>query len=187
MEISVIKEMAMRAARLPDALSLAWGVPSFPTPPYIRAAVSAAFDADPDIGRYSLPDGLPALRALIASQHTAATGIAIDPDRDVVVTAGNMQGMLLLFHVLLEAGDEVIVTDPGFASHVQQLRLVGAQPRYWPLDEQRGWALDIDALPDLIGPRTRAIVLVSPANPTGRIFARETSSRSAGSHANTAS
>ena len=173
MTISVIKEMAMRAAEVPGAVSLAWGVPSFATPAHVRAAVAEAFDADPTVGRYTLPDGLPALRALIARVHERDTGVAVDPQDNVLVTAGNMQGLSILFHTLLDAGDEVIVTDPGFASHVQQIKLCGAIPRYWVLDEARGWQLDLDALPTLITPRTRAIVVVSPSNPTGRVFPRE--------------
>ncbi|MEQ9062173.1 MAG: pyridoxal phosphate-dependent aminotransferase [Gammaproteobacteria bacterium] len=173
MEISVIKEMAMRAAAVPGAVSLAWGVPSFATPTATRAAVSAAFDADPEIGRYTLPDGLPALREAIASAHLRETGVAVDAAEHVLVTAGTLQGMSLLFPARLDAGDEVIVTDPGFASHVQQAHLCGATVRFWALDETRGWQLDLAALPALLTPRTRAIVLVSPSNPTGRVFPRE--------------
>ena len=66
--------------------------------------------------------------------------------------------------------DEVIVTDPGFASHLQQIKLCGAHPVYWPLLEEKGWSLDIDALEGLITAKTKAIVLVSPSNPTGTIF-----------------
>jgi aspartate/methionine/tyrosine aminotransferase len=84
-----------------------------------------------------------------------------------------MQAMSTMLRVLLEVGDEVIVTDPGFCSHVQQIELAGGIPRYWRLDESRGWQLDMSALPALIGERTRAIVLVNPSNPTGRIFARD--------------
>lgn len=173
MELSIIKEMAMLGARVPGAVSLAWGLPSFRTPEHIRAAVKAALDDDPDVGRYTLPDGIPELRALVAERHAADTGISVDADHHVIVTAGNMQGMNMLLHVLLDPGDEVIVTDPGFASHFQQIRLCGARPRFWQLDEARGWRLDVDALPGLVTDRTRAIVLVSPSNPTGRIFERE--------------
>lgn len=173
MEISVIKAMAMRAAATPGAVSLAWGLPSFPTPEPIREAVKRALDADPTVGRYTLPDGLPELREAITVAHQAQTGVAIDAAEQVLVTAGNMQGMNVLFHVLLDADDEVILTDPGFASHVQQVRLCGAVPRYWRLDEDTGWQLDLDALPGLVNERTRAIVIVSPSNPTGRIFERD--------------
>ncbi|GAB4358104.1 MAG: pyridoxal phosphate-dependent aminotransferase [Kiloniellaceae bacterium] len=168
--VSAIKDMAMRAAGLEDVASLTWGLPSFRAPAHIRRAVQGLLDSDPELGMYSLPDGLPALRRAAAAAHRAATGVAVDPDRNVTVTAGNMQGLNALFHVLLDPGDEIIVTDPGFASHLQQIRLCGGRPVYWPLDEARGWALDVDALPALITPRTKAIVLVSPANPTGTIF-----------------
>jgi aspartate/methionine/tyrosine aminotransferase len=169
-EISAIKQMAMRAAQVPDAVSLAWGLPSFRTPEHVRAAVAAALDADPDVGKYALPDGLAELRRLAAERHARITGIDTDPDQEVLVTAGNMQGLNALVHTLVDPGDEVIVTDPGFASHVQQIRLCGGVPVFWTLDEAAGWTLDVSALPDLIGPRTKAIVLVSPSNPTGRIF-----------------
>jgi aspartate/methionine/tyrosine aminotransferase len=72
--------------------------------------------------------------------------------------------------VLINPGDEIIVTDPGFASHFQQIKLCGGNPIYWRLDESGGWALNLDALPGLITDRTKAIVLVTPSNPTGKIF-----------------
>lgn len=87
-----------------------------------------------------------------------------------MITAGNMQGLNALFHVLLDPGDEVVVTDPGFASHVQQIRLCGGKPVFWAMDEANGWRPDIEGLPDLITDRTKALVLVSPSNPTGKIF-----------------
>jgi aspartate/methionine/tyrosine aminotransferase len=168
--VSAIKEMAMRAAKLPGAASLTWGLPSFRTPDHIRHAVEQALEDDPDIGKYTLPDGLPQLRAAAAEAHRAATGITVDPDRNVTITAGNMEGVKTLLRAVLDPGDEVIVTDPGFSSHFIQIGLVGARPVHWRLDEARGWALDLEALPGLIRPRTKAILLVTPSNPTGRIF-----------------
>ena len=170
LKLSAIKEMAMRSAKVEGAVSLAWGLPSFRTPEPIRRAVARALETDPDIGKYALPDGLPALRQAAAETHLAACGIAVDPDREVMITAGNMQGLNSLLHTMIEPGDEVIVTDPGFPSHIQQVRICGGKPVFWRLDETRGWALDLDALPGLISARTKAIVLVSPSNPTGRIF-----------------
>jgi aminotransferase len=168
--ISAIKEMAMRSARVPGAASLTWGLPSFRTPEHIRAAVAAALGTDPDIGKYALPDGLPALRALAARHYRDATGMDVDPDASVLITAGNMQGLNALFHTIIDPGDQVIVTDPGFASHFHQIRLCGGEPVHWAMDESRGWALDVDALPGLINARTKGIVVVSPSNPTGNIF-----------------
>jgi aspartate/methionine/tyrosine aminotransferase len=168
--ISAIKEMAMRSALVKGAVSLTWGLPSFKTPEHIRRSVEGMLEADPDIGKYSLPDGLPELRALVAKEHFAATGIEADADRNVMVTAGNMQGLNALFHVIIDPGDQIIVTDPGFPSHFQQIRLCGGEPVYWTMTEADGWRLDIDSLAGLITDRTKGIVLVSPSNPTGKIF-----------------
>lgn len=168
--ISAIKEMAMRSARVEGAASLAWGLPSFRTPEHIRRAAEGRLETDAEIGMYSLPDGLLELREVVAREHLAATGIRVDPDRNVMITAGNMQGLNALFHVIIDPGDEIIVTDPGFSSHFQQIRLCGGEPVHWKLDESLGWRLDVDALPSLLSDRTKAIVLVSPSNPTGKIF-----------------
>lgn len=171
--ISAIKEMAIRSARIEGAASLAWGLPSFRTPGQIRRAVERRLESDPDIGKYALPDGLPELRALVVNEHFAATGIRVDPDRNVMITAGNMQGLNALFHVLIDPGDEIIVTDPGFASHFQQIRLCGGRPVHWPMDESMGWSLNVDDLHSRITDRTRALVVVSPSNPTGKIFSED--------------
>lgn len=168
--VSAIKEMAIRSAGIEGAASLTWGVPSFATPAHIRDAVAQAMADDPDIGKYSLPDGTPELRAEVARYHAAATGRDVDPAREIMITAGNIQGLNALFHTILDEGDEVIITDPGFASHIQQILLCGGIPVYWTMDEETGWTLDIDALAALVTERTKAIVLVTPSNPTGRIF-----------------
>jgi aspartate/methionine/tyrosine aminotransferase len=168
--LSAIKDMAMRAAKVPNVASLAWGLPSFRTPEHIRRRVQEQLDADPDIGKYALPDGLPELRRVVAEQHQAQTGVATHADANVLITAGNMQGLNSLFHMLIDHDDEIIVTDPGFASHAQQIRLYGGKPVYWKMDETEAWRLDLDGLSDLITARTKAIVLVSPSNPTGKIF-----------------
>ncbi|NQW10162.1 MAG: pyridoxal phosphate-dependent aminotransferase [Alphaproteobacteria bacterium] len=169
-EVSAIKQMAMRGGKVEDVAALTWGVPSFRTPVSIRQAVARALEHDPDIGKYALPDGLPALRHAVSAHHEAITGLRPDPDRNVMITAGNIQGLNSLFHVLLESGDEVIVTDPGFASHLQQIRLCGGVPVFWPMDEAKGWRLDLDRLADLVTERTKAILLVNPSNPTGTLF-----------------
>jgi len=122
------------------------------------------------IGKYALPDGLPELRRIVAERHRLETGVATDPDRHVMITAGNMQGLNALFHVLIDPGDEIIMTDPGFASHTQQIRLCGGKPIHWKMHEEEGWSLDLDGLSELITVHTKAIVLVSPSNPTGKIF-----------------
>ena len=171
--VSAIKEMSILSARVPDVASLAWGLPSFRTPAHIRKAVEEALDNDPDIGKYTLPDGLPELRAAVAGAHERNTGVVVDADRDVMISAGNMQALNAVFNSILEQDDEIILTDPGFASHFLQIQLCGGKPVSWPLDESREWSLDVDALPALITRKTKAILLVSPSNPTGSIFGEE--------------
>jgi aspartate/methionine/tyrosine aminotransferase len=171
--VSAIKEMSMLSAKVPDVASLAWGLPSFRTPAHIRAAIQEALDSDPDIGKYTLPDGLPELRAAVADEHRRSTGVAVDADRNVMISAGNMQALNAVLHAIIDSGDEIILTDPGFASHFLQVRLCGGRPVAWPLDESRDWSLDLDALPALITDRTKAILLVSPSNPTGTVFKEE--------------
>ncbi|MEW9920907.1 pyridoxal phosphate-dependent aminotransferase [Marimonas sp. MJW-29] len=168
--MSAIKEMSILSAKVPGAASLAWGLPSFRTPAPIREAVSAALEADPKIGMYALPGGLPDLCEAVAEEHARRTGMSVDPERNVTITAGNMEGLNSLFQVLVDPGDEVIVTDPGFVSHISQITFCGGRPVFWPMQEDQGWQLDLAALERLISPRTKAIVLVSPSNPTGRIM-----------------
>jgi len=166
--------MSILSASVPNAASLAWGLPSFRTPEPIRRATAQALKDDPKIGMYALPGGLPELLNAAAQEHKRRTGIDVDPDQNVTITAGNMEGLNTLFHVIVDPGDEVIVTDPGFVSHITQIQFNGGIPVYWKMDEAQGWQLDIEALPALIGPRTKAIVLVSPSNPTGSILSEKT-------------
>ncbi len=171
--ISAIKDMAMLSARIEGAASLTWGLPSFRTPEYIRRGVKQYLDEDLDAGKYTLTDGLPELRELVVAEHKKKTGIDVDADENVMICAGNMQSLNTLFHTMLDPGDEIILTDPCFASHIQQINLFSGKPVYWPLDENNNWSLDIDLLADLITAKTQAIVLVSPSNPTGKIFSED--------------
>ena len=171
--LSGIKEMAVLSAAVDDVASLAWGIPSVATPDYITAAVIDKLQNDPDIGKYTLPDGLPELKRLAALRHASETGVTVDAERRVMITAGNMQGMFGLLNVIIDPDDEVILTDPCFASHIQQISICGGKPVYWPLDEASNWSLDIEALPKLITRKTKAIIINSPSNPTGRIFSRD--------------
>jgi len=172
-QMSAIKEMAMLSARTKDAASLAWGLPSFRTPEYIRQGITEHLDSDADIGKYALPDGLEGLRQRVTQRHQDETGVLVDADDHVMITAGNMQGMSILMRALINPGDEVILTDPCFSSHIQQVRLNDGVPVYWALDEAHEWCLDVDKLPSLITEKTKALIIVSPSNPTGKIFSEQ--------------
>ncbi|MBV1931326.1 MAG: pyridoxal phosphate-dependent aminotransferase [Porticoccaceae bacterium] len=172
-QVSAIKQMAILSAEVEGAASLTWGVPSFRTPGLIRNSIKQKLDQDEDIGKYTLPAGLPELRNLVVEKHYRETGVKVDANENVLITAGNMQGLSTLLHVIVDPGDEIILTDPGFASHFQQIALCGGKAVAWPLDEQQDWQLDVEVLPDLIGEKTKAIIIVSPSNPTGKIFSQE--------------
>jgi aspartate/methionine/tyrosine aminotransferase len=172
-DVSAIKDMALRCAQTEGAVSLTWGLPSFQTPKYIRESIKHYLDVDFDAGKYTLPDGMPELRELVVEKHRQETGITVDADENILISAGNMQALNTLFHTMLDPGDEIILTDPCFASHIQQISLFDGRQVYWPLDEDNNWSLDLEVLPSLINDKTQAIVLVSPSNPTGKIFTRE--------------
>ena len=133
--ISAIKEMAMLSVRVEDAASLAWGLPSFRTPEPIRRTIEEKLEGDPAIGMYALPGGLPELCDAVACEYRRMMGVTVDPQHNVMITAGNMEGLNVLFQVIVDPGDQVIVTDPGFVSHAQQIRLNGGEPVFWPMDE----------------------------------------------------
>lgn len=170
--LSAIKDMAARAARREGSVSLAWGVPSFRTPEAIRAGATAALAEDPEVGKYTLPDGLPALRQAAAADHLARSGHAVSADANIIVSAGNMEAGQVVLRTLLDPGDEVIVTDPCFASHLLQIKLAGGRAVFWPMREADGWRADTAALEALVTPRTKALLLVTPSNPTGTVFPR---------------
>lgn len=172
--ISAIKEMAILSAEVPDSVSLAWGLPSFRTPVAIRRAVEGALEVDPQAGMYALPGGLPQLSEAVANEHKRRTGIEVDPEKNVAISAGNMEALNTLFHALVEPGDEVIVTNPGFVSHISQIRFNGGKPVFWTLDEEQDWQPNVADLPGLVTSKTKAIVIVNPSNPTGTIFSEET-------------
>lgn len=171
--VSEIKEMALLAAKVPGAIPFAWGIPFIETPLHIREALKDALDQDPDLGKYSPSLGLPELRKLIAQDIKQKYKIAADPDSELMVTAGAMEALMCVFQTIVNPGDEVIMTSPGFSSHIQQILLAGGTPKFLPLIEEKNWAIDLAALPKLITKKTKAIVLCSPCNPTGSIFSNK--------------
>ena len=118
MEVSAIKKMAMRSAHLSDVASLTWGVPSFRTPEHIRNAVHSALDTGADIGKYTLPDGLPLLRDHVARTHRERTGVSVDPDRNVPILLGDPYS-----HFIYENDNRYfnLASDPGVFDHMAYL------------------------------------------------------------------
>ena len=173
MAVSAIKEMSLIAMDMPGAINLAWGLPSFETPLHIRQKISKEVMNNPDIGKYAPPPGIPLLKQKLAERLKVQKGIEIVPETEMIITAGGMQGLMMTWMTILEPGDEVLVTSPGFSSHYEQIGLAGGVPVGIPLVEEEGWRVDIDVFRKAVTKRTKALVIVNPANPTGTLFTEE--------------
>lgn len=167
--ISATKLMPMLAAKVGGCVSLGQGVPSFRTPDHIVEAVCRALRDDPTAGRYSLQPGMPALREAIAADILARKGARFDPETEIGVTVGAMEALVMIMLTVVERGDEVIIPSPGYASHAEQVLMAEGVPVHVPL-RAADWGLDVDAVRAAVTPRTRAIIVCSPGNPTGGVY-----------------
>ncbi|MCZ6842624.1 MAG: aminotransferase class I/II-fold pyridoxal phosphate-dependent enzyme [SAR324 cluster bacterium] len=174
-ELSPIKEIELAAARVPGAVSLAQGIPSFDTPEVIKEYVKEKLDQG-ETARYSLAPGLPELRELVA-ESLLGEGMRYDPEGEIVVTAGSIEAISATLLALTEPGDEVILPSPCYASYQQVIRMAGCVPKFAALDEERNFDLDVESIARLITPRTAAIFYCNPNNPTGTIYSRAQSLR----------
>jgi aspartate/methionine/tyrosine aminotransferase len=167
-------EAAVRARALEaqgrHIIHLEIGEPDFDTPPNVREAAKRALDDG--FTHYGPPLGLPQLREAIAADASARKGFAVDPAR-VVVTPGAKPVMSFAIMALAQAGDEVIVPDPGFPIYESMTRFVGATPVPIPLREENDFRLDPGELRSLVTDRTRLVIINSPHNPCGSVLTAE--------------
>jgi aminotransferase len=167
---SVIREIT-RHAMAHGAVNLAQGFPDFACPPELKEAAKAAIDAD--LNQYAITWGARDLREAIAAKTARRhAGWSVDPETDITVTCGATEGMIAAMLALLNPGDEVVVFEPFYENYGPDAILSGAVPRYVTLHEPE-WRIDPDELRAAFGPRTRGLVLNSPHNPTGKVFARD--------------
>ncbi|HEY8239536.1 MAG TPA: pyridoxal phosphate-dependent aminotransferase [Candidatus Limnocylindrales bacterium] len=145
------------------------GEPDFDTPANVREAAKAAIDAG--MTHYPPFAGLPDLRAAIAADTTARRGFAVEPS-NVFVTVGGKGVMVYAIMGLVDPGDEVIVPDPGYPIYESITSFVGGKPVPIPIRMENDFRLDVDELATLITPRTKLLVINSPANPTGGVLTR---------------
>lgn len=153
-----------------DVLSFAAGEPDFPTPAHIREAARQAMEAG--YTRYTAVPGDPDLRAEVAAQFSRTRSVDAAPPQ-VVVGCGAKQIIAHFFNAVLEPGDEVIVPAPCWVSYPTQIRMVGGVPVLAPTTVEAGWCLTPETLRAHLTPRTRALVLNAPCNPTGGVYERE--------------
>ncbi|ROQ92293.1 pyridoxal phosphate-dependent aminotransferase [Desulfosoma caldarium] len=170
--VSAIKEIPLLAQKVPGCVSLGQGISSFPTPEHIVDAVCRHLRESVWTGKYTLGPGLPALRRAFADMLVRERGLWVDPDTEICITVGAMEGLCATVLTLIEPGDEVLLPSPNYASHIEQVLLAEGIPVFFPL-KPATWQLDLDALGHAISPRTKAIIICHPHNPTGAVFSKE--------------
>ncbi len=165
---SVIRGMSA-LAREHGAINLAQGFPDFPAPDFLKQAAARAI-AD-DVNQYAITWGSRRLREALARKYAEWYGMTVNPETDITVTCGSTEAMVATLMAIVAPGDEVIVFDPFYENYGPDAILCGATLRHVPMPI--GAALDLDRLAAAFSPKTRAIILNSPANPTGRVLTRD--------------
>ena len=166
--LSTIKKIELLAAKTPDVVSLAQGIPSFDTPESIKQRVYQAI-ADGKVAKYSLCPGLPALREVI-EENLASENMFYDFQTEIIVTAGSIEGITATLLTILDPDDEVILFNPTYVSYAEAIKVAGGRPFYVALNERNNWSLDTLYLKSAINKKTKAILICNPNNPTGTIF-----------------
>ena len=165
---SVIREMT-RLALQHGAVNLSQGFPDFPAPAEIKAAAQHAIASD--INQYAITWGGKKLRDAIAEKFARTQGVALDPEREITVCCGSTEAMMSAMLAIMNPGDEVVVFEPFYENYGPDAILSGATPRFVEL-RPPGWTFDPDELARAFGPQTKAIILNTPNNPTGKVFER---------------
>ena len=166
---SVIREMT-RLNELHGGVNLSQGFPDFPAPQAVKDAASQAIHDD--INQYAVTWGARRLREAIAREFTRRYHLPIVADEQVTVCCGSTEAMMSTMMAIIDPGDEVIIFEPFYENYGPDAILSGATPRYVTLREP-DWTFDPDELAAAFSNRTKAIILNTPNNPTGKVFARE--------------
>jgi aspartate/methionine/tyrosine aminotransferase len=170
---SVIREMT-RLALQHGAVNLSQGFPDFAAPAEIKEAARQAISDD--INQYAITWGAKALRDAIVEKFERTQGIRVDPEREITICCGSTEAMMSAMMAIINPGDEIVVFEPYYENYGPDAILSGATPRFVkmrpPSDENSVWTYDEDELAAAFGPKTKAIILNTPNNPTGKVFTR---------------
>jgi aspartate/methionine/tyrosine aminotransferase len=170
---SVIREMT-RQAMLYGAVNLAQGFPDFAAPAEIKQAARAAIESD--VNQYAITWGAKNLRNAIARQMGVWQGIAVDPEKEITVCCGSTEAMISTLLAVCNAGDEVVIFEPFYENYGPDSVLSGARPRFVklrpPASNGGEWTFDAKELRAAFDKNTKAIILNTPNNPTGKVFRR---------------
>lgn len=170
---SVIREMT-RQAMLHGAINLAQGFPDFPAPAEIKKAAQEAIGSD--VNQYAITWGAKSLRGAIARQMQAWQGVPVDPEKQVTVCCGSTEAMISTLLAVCNAGDEVVIFEPYYENYGPDSILSGAKPRFVrlhpPAQPSGEWTFDERELRAAFHKHTKAIIVNTPNNPTGKVFTR---------------
>jgi aminotransferase len=165
---SVIREMT-RLALKHGAVNLSQGFPDFPAPAEIKEAARQAISDD--INQYAITWGAKALRDAVVEKFQRTQGVRYDPEREITICCGSTEAMMSVMMAVINPGDEVVVFEPFYENYGPDAILSGAVPRFVKL-RPPDWSYDEKELAAAFGPNTKAIILNTPNNPTGKVFTR---------------
>ena len=164
--MDVLERAQALEAKGENVIHLEVGEPDFDTPECIKQAAARAIAEGKTHYTHSL--GLLELRETIAAHYRHKYGVAVEP-ANIIVTAGTSPAMFLIFAALIEPGDEIILPDPHYACYPNFIRFLGGRPIYVPVREENGFVYEVEEVKKAISARTKAILINSPANPTGML------------------
>ena len=157
-----------------DVISLGQSVPFFGPPPQMLDAVREALDSfGPRLHTYGPDAGIPELRNALARKLREFNGVSFDPDTQLLVTPGSNQAFMVVMTTILEPGDEVAIASPYYFNHHMAIELSGGTVKEIPLGEEDGFQMRMEDVESALTERTKAVVLVSPNNPTGTVYRPE--------------
>jgi aspartate/methionine/tyrosine aminotransferase len=165
---SVIREMT-RLAMKHGAVNLSQGFPDFAAPAEIKEAARQAISDD--INQYAITWGAKPLRDAIVEKFERTQGVRLDPEREVTICCGSTEAMMSTMLAIINPGDEIVVFEPFYENYGPDAILSGATPRFVKLSPP-DWTFDEKELAAAFGPHTKAIILNTPNNPTGKVFTR---------------
>ena len=165
---SGIREIFDLVPNFPNVVNLCVGEPDFTTPSFI---IEEAFEAaQSGATHYTANAGVLELREEISKKYKKEQGMHYAPDKEVLVTVGAMEALFLALMSIVNQRDEVLLPDPFWPNYEAQVLLAGGKPIFVPTKEEEGWVLHPDRITPYLSPRTKAVILNSPANPTGCVY-----------------
>ena len=169
--VSEIRRLFDLAQGIEGIISLGIGEPDFDTPEHIKEYTKEALDKG--LTHYGPNAGIKELREAIAEKLKKDNGIEVDPKSQIIITVGGNQGLLMGFATFLKDGEEVLIPSPAFVSYAPSVILAGGKPVEVPTYEENEFRLSVDDLKKYVTPRTRALIINSPNNPTGAVLTKK--------------